>query len=83
MSEVRFAEAVAVGLGGIIGAGIFLNPAIVAERVKTPFLTLAAWVLGGVIAVTGAFCFGELGSRSPRAGDRSVSPRLPESVGPL
>ncbi len=55
-------------IGGIIGAGIFLNPAIVAERVHTPALTLGAWVLGGVIAVTGAFCFGELGSRSPRAG---------------
>ncbi len=55
-------------IGGIIGAGIFLNPAIVAERVHTPFLTLAAWVVGGVIALAGALCFGELGSRSPRAG---------------
>jgi len=55
-------------IGGIIGAGIFLNPAIVAERVHTPFLTLASWVLGGLIALDGAFCFGELGARKPRAG---------------
>jgi APA family basic amino acid/polyamine antiporter len=55
-------------IGGIIGAGIFLNPAIVAQRVQTPFLTLAAWVVGGLIALIGAFCFGELGSRAPRAG---------------
>ncbi len=55
-------------IGGIIGAGIFLNPAIVAQRVHTPALTLGAWVLGGVIAITGAFCFAELGSRIPRAG---------------
>jgi len=55
-------------IGGIIGAGIFLNPAIVAERVRTPFLTLAVWVLGGLIALVGAFCFGELGNRKPRAG---------------
>jgi APA family basic amino acid/polyamine antiporter len=55
-------------IGGIIGAGIFLNPAIVAQRVKTPFLTLAAWVVGGLIALAGAFCFGELGRRAPRAG---------------
>jgi APA family basic amino acid/polyamine antiporter len=55
-------------IGGIIGAGIFLNPAIVADRVKTPFLTLAAWVGGGLIALAGALCFGELGSRAPRAG---------------
>jgi APA family basic amino acid/polyamine antiporter len=57
-----------VVIGGIIGAGIFLNPAIVAERVKTPSLTLAVWVLGGLIALAGAFCFGELGNRIPRAG---------------
>jgi len=57
-----------VVIGGIIGAGIFLNPAIVAERVRTPFLTLAVWVLGGLIALAGAFCFGELGNRKPRAG---------------
>ena len=57
-----------VVVGGIIGAGIFLNPAIVAQRVRTPFLTLAVWVLGGLIALAGAFCFGELGARKPRAG---------------
>ena len=57
-----------VVIGGIIGAGIFLNPAIVAQRVRTPFLTLAVWVLGGLIALAGAFCFGELGNRKPRAG---------------
>jgi APA family basic amino acid/polyamine antiporter len=55
-------------IGGIIGAGIFLNPAIVAQRVKTPFLTLGAWVVGGLIALAGALCFGELGNRAPRAG---------------
>jgi basic amino acid/polyamine antiporter, APA family len=57
-----------VVIGGIIGAGIFLNPAIVAQRVRTPGLTLAVWVLGGLIALAGAFCFGELGNRKPRAG---------------
>lgn len=55
-------------VGGIIGAGIFLNPAIVAQRVGTAPLTLAAWALGGLIALAGAFCFAELGARMPRAG---------------
>jgi len=57
-----------VVIGGIIGAGIFLNPSIVAARVRTPLLTLGVWVLGGLIALAGAFCFGELGNRKPRAG---------------
>jgi APA family basic amino acid/polyamine antiporter len=55
-------------IGGIIGSGIFLNPAYVAQRAQTAFLTLAVWVLGGLIALAGAFCFGELGNRMPRAG---------------
>lgn len=55
-------------VGGIIGSGIFLNPAIVAQRVGTAPLTLLAWVLGGAVAVLGGFVYGELGQRLPRAG---------------
>ena len=55
-------------MGGIIGAGIFLNPAIVAQRVGSGVLTVGVWVIGGVIALAGAFCFAELGARRPRAG---------------
>jgi basic amino acid/polyamine antiporter, APA family len=55
-------------VGGIIGSGIFLNPAIVAARVGTAELTLASWVLGGSIALIGAFVFAELGARRPQAG---------------
>lgn len=55
-------------IGGIIGAGIFRNPAEVARRVVSTQLTLSVWILGGVIALIGAFCYGELGNRNPRAG---------------
>lgn len=55
-------------IGGIIGSGIFLNPAIVAARVGTPTLTLAAWIVGGIVALLGAFIFGELAARIPRVG---------------
>jgi APA family basic amino acid/polyamine antiporter len=55
-------------IGGIIGSGIFLNPAIVAQRVGTPGLTIGAWVVGGVIALLGALCFAELGAQRPAVG---------------
>ena len=55
-------------VGGIIGSGIFLNPALVAERTRTVELTLAVWVLGGGIALLGALVFAELGARRPVAG---------------
>src|SRR3989454_4318908 len=68
-------------IGGIIGGGIYRTPAAVAERVGSPRLALAAWVVGGVIALIGAFCFGELGRRRPRAGGGYVY--LRETWGPL
>src|SRR5437762_3175841 len=57
-----------VVIGGIIGAGIFINPYIVAQRVASSGLVLAAWVAGGAIALAGAFAFAELGSLFPQAG---------------
>src|SRR5256885_11393453 len=68
-------------VGGIIGGGIFRTPAVVAERVGSPGLALSAWVLGGGVALIGAFCYGELGQRRPRAGGGYVY--LRETWGPL
>ena len=68
-------------IGGIIGSGVFLGPEVVAARVGSAGLTLTAWVLGGLIALAGAFCFGELGARRPRAGGGYVY--LREAFGPL
>src|SRR2546430_1453648 len=68
-------------VGGIIGGGIFRTPAVVAERVGSAGLALSAWVLGGVVALIGAFCYGELGQRRPRAGGGYVY--LRETWGPL
>ncbi len=68
-------------VGGIIGGGIFRTPATVAERLRSPGLVLLAWVIGGVVALIGAFCWGELGQRRPRAGGGYVY--LRETFGPL
>jgi basic amino acid/polyamine antiporter, APA family len=68
-------------VGGIIGAGIFLSPAVVAQRVGSASLTLAAWGLGAVIAIIGGFVYAELGARLPRAGGTYVY--LREAYGPL
>ena len=67
--------------GGIIGGGIFRTPATVAQRVGSTRLVLLAWAVGGVIALIGAFCFGELGYRRPKAGGGYVY--LRETWGPL
>lgn len=63
----RFDTAMVV-VGGIIGAGIFINPYIVAQRLDSPTLVMAAWVAGGIIALAGALTFAELGTLFPQAG---------------
>src|SRR5436190_21054850 len=55
-------------MGGIIGAGIFVNPSVVARQVHTPVLILGAWLIGGAIALIGAFVYAELAVLRPRVG---------------
>lgn len=55
-------------ISGIIGSGIFINPYVVAQTVETPFLILAVWGAGGLIALAGAFVFAELSTVLPRVG---------------
>ena len=55
-------------MGGIIGAGIFINPYLVAQRVHTPLLILGAWAAGGLIALAGGFIYAELAARMPVVG---------------
>src|SRR5919197_5755953 len=61
-------DATMLVMGGMIGSGIFMNPALVARQVHTPALVLGAWVAGGVIALIGAFVYAELANRLPRVG---------------
>src|SRR5437773_5126301 len=61
-------DATMIVMGGIIGSGIFINPYVVARQVHTPALILGAWAAGGIIALLGAFVYGELASLRPEVG---------------
>lgn len=74
-------DATMVVVGGIIGAGIFINPYIVAQRLPTSGWVLAAWVAGGAIALAGALAYAELGTLFPQAGGQYVY--LREAYHPL
>jgi APA family basic amino acid/polyamine antiporter len=65
-------DATMVVIGGIIGSGIFINPYLVARLLDTPVLVLAAWAVGGAVALAGAFAYAELGQLMPRAGGQYV-----------
>ena len=61
-------DATRLVMGGIVGAGIFVNPAEVARYVQTPELILGAWTVGGIVALVGAFVYAELAARRPEVG---------------
>ncbi|MDQ6652627.1 MAG: amino acid permease [Acidobacteriota bacterium] len=66
--RVGLFDATMIVMGGIIGSGIFINPYVVARQVTTPFLILAVWALGGLIALTAAFIWAELAAQRPEVG---------------
>jgi APA family basic amino acid/polyamine antiporter len=59
-------------VGQVVGIGIFLTPAEMAQGLGAPGLVHAMWVLAGLMALTGALCYGELASRFPEAGGAYV-----------
>ena len=61
-------DATMIVMGGIVGAGIFMNPAVVARQVASPIAMLGAWAFGGLIALAGAFVYAELAQRRPEVG---------------
>lgn len=65
-------DATMIVMGGIIGAGIFTNPYVVAQQVHTPLLILGAWAVGGLIALAGAFIYAELSSQVSASGGQYV-----------
>jgi len=58
-------DAVMIVMGGIIGSGIFMNPYVVAGRVHTTPMILGCWLLGGLVALAGAFIYAELAAQRP------------------
>jgi amino acid transporter len=62
------ADAVAIIVGIVIGAGIFKTPSLVAANTANELMFLLAWLLGGIISFIGALCYAELATTYPHAG---------------
>ncbi len=55
-------------VANMIGAGIFTTSGLLMDQLGDARLLLALWLAGGVLALLGALCYGELGAALPRAG---------------
>jgi amino acid transporter len=55
-------------VGTIVGVGIFRTPSLVAGNAESPTILLLAWLVGGVVSLSGALCYAELAVAYPHAG---------------
>lgn len=68
-------------IGSVIGSGIFLTTGTMMETLPSVTLVLAAWVVGGMLAMAGGLTYAEMGAMFPRSGGLYVF--LSEAYGPV
>jgi APA family basic amino acid/polyamine antiporter len=59
-------------IANMIGAGIFTTSGLLMSDLNNALIMLLLWIAGGVIALCGAFCYGELGAAIPHAGGEYI-----------
>lgn len=65
-------DAVSLVVGTVIGTGVFLKTAVMAQQLGTPTLVLLAWLAAGILSLAGALTYAELGAMFPEAGGEYV-----------
>jgi basic amino acid/polyamine antiporter, APA family len=55
-------------MGNMIGVGIFIYPVLISVHLPHPIWFMLIWLIGGLIALTGALSSAELGTFFPEAG---------------
>lgn len=65
-------DTTALVIGTVIGSGVFLKAATMAQDVGTAWLVLLAWVAAGLLSLAGALTYAELGAMFPEAGGEYV-----------
>lgn len=74
-------DVIAIVVGVIVGAGIFLVPSLVARSLPSPSGIFAVWAFGGLLSLCGALAMAELGAMMPATGGQYVF--LREAYGPM
>lgn len=70
--QIGLFSAVAIVVANMVGTGIFTTSGFILEEVQHPTTLLWCWLIGGIFALCGALCYGELGARHPQAGGEYV-----------
>jgi APA family basic amino acid/polyamine antiporter len=65
--QVSLAVATAIVVADMVGVGVFTSLGFQVKDIPSGFSILMLWTLGGVVALCGVFCYGELGAMFPRS----------------
>jgi len=65
---VGFLTACAIVIANIIGTGVFTSLGFQVTDIHSGFALLMLWIVGGIAALCGALCYGELSAALPRSG---------------
>jgi len=79
--EIGLFTATVLVVANMIGTGIFTTSGFIIQELGHPMVLLLCWLIGGIFALCGALCYGELGAAFPEAGGEYVY--LRESFGKL
>ena len=60
--------ATAIAVADMVGIGVFTSLGFQVRDIQSGFSLLMFWVVGGVVALAGALCYGELAAAFPRSG---------------
>jgi APA family basic amino acid/polyamine antiporter len=66
--QLSLVSAIALVIANMVGTGVFTTSGFLLADLQSPARVLAAWAVGGGIALLGALCYGALGRRFPESG---------------
>lgn len=66
--RIGLAPATSLVVASMFGAGVFTTAGLLLRDLGSPLAVLAAWAIGGVLALCGALSYAELGAALPRNG---------------
>jgi APA family basic amino acid/polyamine antiporter len=65
---IGFVTACGIVVANIIGTGVFTSLGFQLVDIQSGFVLLMLWIVGGIAALCGALCYGELSAALPRSG---------------
>jgi APA family basic amino acid/polyamine antiporter len=70
--QLSLVSATALVVASMVGSGVFTTSGYLLDYLHTPGRVLVAWLVGGIVAMLGALCYGALARRFPESGGEYI-----------